>query len=182
MGSWERLERDQRNINDSLAGFGSNDGSAGGLLYPLANRWQLGSEQDSFFAGGGLTWRLVDRVTLDTTYRLIHTRQRLDYDFASDGALFGVTGAQAGRRFPALETIDHVLESALRVEVSENLAVRVFHRFQRGKLNDFQQKGLADPTLLNDAFTTGTGVLFLGHRDRNYTTHVVGATLQIRFF
>jgi MtrB/PioB family decaheme-associated outer membrane protein len=182
MGSWEHLERNQRNINDSLAGIGSADGDAGGVLYPLANRWHIGSEQNSLFAGVGLTWRLLERVTLDLNYRVIHTRQRVDYDFASDGALFLVTGAQAGRRFPNLETVDHVLESSLRVQLVEHLAVRVFHRYQRGELDDFQQQGLADPTLLSGAFGSGTGVLFLGHRDRDYSAHVVGATLQLRFF
>ena len=28
---------------------------------------------------------------------------------------------------------------------------------------------------------TGAGVLFVGHRDRDYTAHVLGATLQVRF-
>lgn len=130
-----------------------------------------------------MTWRLLERVTLSSNYRVIHTRQRVDYDFASDGALFFlVTGAQAGRRFPNLETVDHVLESSLRVQLVEHLAVRVFHRYQRGELDDFQQQGLADPTLLSGAFGSGTGVLFLGHRDRDYSAHVVGATLQLRFF
>ncbi len=182
MGSFEHLERDQRSINDAPAGFGSSDGDAGGVLYPLANRWQLGSEQDSIFAGAGLTWRFLERITLDSSYRLIYVRQRLDYGFASDGALPFFIGTP-GRRFPNLRSVDHVLESSLRVQLVEHLAVRVFHRFQRGEVNDFQQQGLpGNPALLNGTPGEGAGVLFLGHKDRNYTAHVVGATLQLRFF
>ena len=129
MGSWEYIERNQRNLNDDLAGIGSPDGDAGGPLYPLANRWQLGSTQNAFFAGAGFTWRFLERVTLQADYQMIHTRQRMDYDFASDGALFLVPGSEAGHRYPNLESVDHVLQSSLRVQLMEHLAVRVFHRY-----------------------------------------------------
>ena len=95
-------------------GGGALDPNAGGALYPLDNRWELGSEQDNFFAGAGLTWRFLERITVETTYRFLYTQQVLDYDFVGPGALSAPL-ADPGSRFPDLETLEHVLQSSLRV-------------------------------------------------------------------
>ena len=98
------------------------------------------------------------------------------------------TAAEAGHDFPDLKTTHHILENSVRFEATEHLALRFFHIYQRGEIEDFQQAGLDDPTLVNDQLNDqlngpppGAGTLFLGHVDRKYTAHVFGATLQLRY-
>ena len=187
MGSWERAHRDL----SSIAGnFGFTDPNAGGNAYPLTNRWEIQSRQDTSFAGAGLSGRLFERWIVEVAYRFVTTRQKIDYDYDSVGmnspALTpsNATQADAGSAFPDLETTNHILENSIRFEATEHLALRFFHIYQRGGIEDFQQTGLDDPTLVNDQFygnPLGAGTLFLGHVDRDYTVHVFGATVQLRY-
>jgi hypothetical protein len=172
-GGFEAGRRRLANINDVFP-TSSSDPNAGGPVFPLANAWTLETTETGGNAGAGFRWRLLDRLTLESAYSFLLTRQRLDYDFASAGALApGVTAAQAGSRFPELRTVDHVLQSSVRLELSPRVALRIFHLFQRERLDDFQQQGL-------EAGLVG-GALFLGHVDGDYQAHVVGATAQLRF-
>ena len=182
MGSWERSRRKLTNI----AGvYGSNDPEAGGIGYPLLNAWEVKSHQDTGFAGAGVSGRLFERWIVKLGYRFVTTRQKIDYDYATDGALaIPTTAAEAGHDFPDLKTTHHILENSVRFEATEHLALRFFHIYQRGEIEDFQQAGLDDPTLVNDQLNgqpLGAGTLFLGHVDRKYTAHVFGATLQLRY-
>ena len=107
----------------------------------------------------------------------------------SSGALaLDMAGTGAGDAFPALETLDHEAEASLAFQVTEHLALRVFHLFRHSEIDDFQQAGLDDPDLLTampnpfgPGGTGGAGTLFLGHVDRDYTVHAFGATLQLRY-
>ena len=91
-------------------------------------------------------------------YRFVTTRQKIDYDYDSVGmnspALTpsNATQADAGTAFPDLETTNHILENSIRFEATEHLALRFFHIYQRGGIDDFQQTGLDDPTLVNPGF------------------------------
>lgn len=161
-GTVERGRRSMKTINDA------------GVSFPPQNTWSVHTREGSVAAGITGWARLLERVTLETSYAFILTRSRLDYDYASDGALaLGVTSAAAGSRFPTLRTADHVLTTSLRLELIDHVALRVFHLYQRGRIDDFQQAGLEDGVI--------GGAYFLGHVDRDYDAHVVGATVQLRF-
>jgi hypothetical protein len=161
-GSYERGWRRMKTINDEAGSFSP------------ANTWSERTRESTVAAGASAWRRLLSRVTLETSYAFILTRSRLDYDYASEGALsLGITAADAGSRFPTLTTEDHVLVTSLRVELVQHLALRVFHLYQRGRIEDFQQAGLQAGVL--------GGAYYLGHVDRDYDAHAVGATLQLRF-
>lgn len=161
-GTVERGRRSMKTINDTAASF------------PPQNTWSVHTRESSVAAGITAWGRLLERVTLESSYAFILTRSRLDYDYASDGALaVGVTSAEAGSRFPTLDTEDHVLTTSLRIEVVDHVALRVFHLYQRERIDDFQQAGLESGVI--------GGAYFLGHVDRDYDAHVVGATVQLRF-
>jgi MtrB/PioB family decaheme-associated outer membrane protein len=160
--SYERAWRRMKTVNDAVTTF------------PPQNTWFERTHESSVAAGASAWKRLFERVTLETSYAFILTRSRLDYDYASDGALsFDVTSATAGSRFPTLTTEDHVLVTSLRVELIQHVALRVFHLYQRSRIDDFQQAGL-------EAGVLG-GAYYLGHVDRDYDAHAVGATVQLRF-
>lgn len=186
MGSWDHARRETTSI---AVGPILADADAGSPTYPLENAWELRSRQDTGFAGLGLRAQVFERWTLETRYSFIVTHQAIDYDYASTAALAaGVNETDAGTGFPALETLDHDLEASLRFQVAKHLALRVFYLFRQSEIDDFQQMGLDEPTLVNampdpymDGSPGGAGTLFLGHVDRDYTVHAFGATLQLRY-
>jgi hypothetical protein len=65
------------------------------------------------------------------------------------------------------------LLTSVRVALIRHVALRVFHLYQRGRIEDFQQTGL-------EAGVLG-GAYYLGHVDRDYDAHAVGAAVQLRF-
>ena len=190
LGSWEYAQRKTSSITGS---FGAVDPNAGGPGYRLDRQWQVQSHQYSGLVGLGFRARISSRWTLETRYSLAFTRQQIDFDYATTLALANpsVSEGEAGNDFPLLETLDQSLETSLRYQISEFLALRVFYLYWYGKVDDFQQTGLDDPELVEqmccDPFDPlapppfGAGTLFLGHVDRDYSTHMIGATVQLRY-
>jgi len=161
-GTYERGWRRMKTVNDT------------GPSFPPQNTWWESTRDETVMSGASGWLKLLDRVTLETSYSFLLARSRLDYDYASDGALsLGVTGATAGSRFPTLTTEDHVLVTSLRIELQKHVALRVFHVYQRSRLDDFQQAGLRAGVI--------AGAYYLGHEDLDYHAQVVGSTLQLRF-
>jgi len=188
MGSWERSRRKLTNISGEYqAGLDPNDANAGGIFYPLANTWAVNNLQDTGFAGAGITGRFFERWILETGYRFVRTIQKSDYDYTRIQALAvpsTATPAEVGSDFPDLKTENQILETSIRFEATEHLALRIFHIYQHVEVDDFQQSGLDDPALVNSQQSTsarGAGTLFLGHVDRDYEAHVFGATVQLRY-
>jgi hypothetical protein len=146
----------------------------GFIALPPENAWSLRTRETTGAAGAGLRARPFARVSVEADYAFILATQELHYDYASDGALApGVTSAEAGNDFPDLRTEDHVLQTSLRLELTDEVALRAFHRYARSAIDDFQQSGLQTGVI--------AGSYYLGHVDRDYDAHVVGATLQLRF-
>ena len=145
-----------------------------GATFPPENSWSERTRDESVLAGASAWVKLFERVTLETSYSFLLSQARLDYDYASDGALsLGITSAEAGRRFPTLTTEDHVLVTSLRFEIQKHVALRVFHLYQRSRIDDFQQAGLRAGVI--------AGAYYLGHEDHDYHAQVVGSTVQLRF-
>ena len=148
---------------------------AGGAAFPLANTWSLDSDVDSVGVGAGLRYRLLHRYTVQIDYAFQQSKEKLDYDFASTGSLApGVDLAEVGSSFPELENSSHVLQASLRAAWTERLSTRLTYRFEHSTIDDFHQTDL-EPLLGNFQ------ALYLGHVDRNATTHVYGATVSCRF-
>jgi hypothetical protein len=149
-----------------------------GFSFPPENAWSQRTRETGGAAGLGLWARPFAHVSVETNYVFILNTQQLDYDYRSDGALPpGITSAEAGNHFPDLRTEDQVLQTSLRLELTEQVALRVFHRYEYSTIDDFQQTGLDSEA---DAGVIG-GAYYLRHVDRDYDAHVVGATLQLRF-
>ncbi len=160
--TYERGWRRMKTVNDA------------GPTFPPENTWSERTRESTVAAGVSAWRRLFERVTLETSYAFIRTRSRLDYDYASEGALsLDVTSDAAGSRFPTLVTEDHVLVTSVRVELIQHVALRVFHLYQRSRIEDFQQTGLEVGVL--------GGAYYLGHVDRDYDAQAVGAAVQLRF-
>lgn len=145
-----------------------------GSTFPPENAWSQGTRETTGSTGVGIWARPFARVSVETNYSFILSRQKLDYDYRSNGAVPpGISGAEAGNDFPDLRTEDHLLQTSVRLELTENVALRAFHRYERSTIDDFQQTGLGPGV--------SAGAYYLGHVDRDYEAHVVGATLQLSF-
>lgn len=171
-GEWRR--RRQKGINDRFAL--SNDPNAGGPNFPFANAWS--QKSSGWHQQLGLGFRVhpawLRRVTLQSDWVLLWSRERIDFDFASPGALVaGVTAAQAGSSFPTLRYTEFRLDNQVRIELREGLSLHLYHRYQHSDVRDFYQRGL-------EPLTTGRSV-FLAHVDRDYRVHVFGLSGELEF-
>ena len=169
--SFERRKR----VLSTIASLGpfSADPNAGGPVFPFANEWSATSVVRSGALGLGLRVRLRARVRLESDYVFSASREHLDYDFASAGALTpGLAAADAGDEFSSQRYRDHVLETSLRLVLREQLSVRLYHRYQRSSLSDLHQTGLV-PVV--------AGGYFFAHTDEDFEVSVYGVSLQLRF-
>ena len=167
-----RRERRQRSIADAPAP--DADGSAGGPVFPLTNVWRMDGDERSHAAGLASTFRLHPRVTLESGYTFLTTETDVGYEAASVGSLApGVTLADAGDRFPTLRLREHVVNTQLRVALTERVEAGVLYRFEHARIDDFHQTGLtplADP-----------GSIFLADVDQSFAAHLFGAWLRFGF-
>ena len=152
-----------------------SDYNAGSLVFPFSNEWSTDSERRTWGAGAGLRLAFWKRFDWRVDYSFFHSKEELSYDFDPAGnALADVTAAQAGSRFPDLRYVDHLLQTSLRSQIHGGLSLRVFYAFRDSSIDNYQQTGL-------EPIVDGQQVLYLGHVDRDFMTHVVGATLQYQF-
>jgi hypothetical protein len=164
-GSWEARDRDQGNVRGTSA-----------LLpnpYPESAAWDVAADLNNLTLGTGLRLQLTESVELQSDYVFQLSSERFDYSFASAAALpTGLTAGQAGSRLPDLQRREHTLETRLRWRARERWTVELYHRLDRSRVDDFQQKGL---------FVVDGNRLFVGHVDRDYKASVYGVSL-IRSF
>jgi hypothetical protein len=169
---FEARSHHQATINDSAAL--SNDPQAGGPVFPFSLAWQLGSDERVHSAGAGVRWKATSRITFQSDYAFLSSREEIDYEFASPDALgTGVPPAAAGSHFAPQRYTDHVLTTSVIVTLTEHLSLRVFHRYENSSVQDFAQRHLeplSDPS-----------ALFLGHVDRDFAASLYGISLRLSF-
>jgi MtrB/PioB family decaheme-associated outer membrane protein len=148
------LERGRQDV-DSI--FGEDAGSDPSLAYPDANAWSADSETSALTLGAGFSVRLARGFSLESDYIYSYAHDELDY----------------GTRFTILRSQDHIVETRLRWQVSETLALRFYHRYQRStRDDDWEQTGLVPRS---------DHRLFFAHIDNDYQASVYGIALQKRF-
>lgn len=161
----------QATINDNpvAALTGSADAAAGGAVYPLENLWEASSRDRTHVFTAGLRFTLP-RTRLESSYSFVHGRHRIGYAFASPAALAtpGVA-AQAGDAMPDIRMRRHVLEASAVLSLAASTALRLYYRYERGRLEDWHYTGL--PLVVGNE-------LFLGAGPESYDAHVVGLFLQ----
>jgi len=173
-GSAENRSSQLRSINaDPLADPNDPDFSAGGVHFPLANRWSTDSDGATLGAGAGFRAQITARVELTGDYSWLRARDELDYAFASDGALArNTTAALAGSGLPALRNTDQILRLGAEFEINEHWSTRLFYQLEHSGIFDPQQRGLV-PRVRR--------VLYLAHIDESFTTSLVGAMATLKF-
>jgi len=168
---FERRRQRMALINEDFAGYFSGDANAGGLLYPLANRWDEESQDDSHLFGLGLRYAFGP-ATLEGGYTYMYSPYRTLYSFASPGALAGgaAAAAAAGGSMPVITFRQHILETSLRYAIDREKALRLYFRYERAEYEDWHYDGM--PNVL------GSEAVFLGAGPRNYSVSLVGLFFQ----
>ena len=153
--------------DDALAG----SPNAGGPVYPLANRWEEESRDDAHTVGLGFRYAFP-RATLESAYAWHHAPSRVSYGYASPGALAGgaAAAAEAGAGMPDMLFRQQTLETSLRISLGKDTALRLFHRYEHVRIEDWHYDGL--PLVL------GGEAVFLGAGPRNYSAHLIGVFYQ----
>jgi MtrB/PioB family decaheme-associated outer membrane protein len=172
-GSFESGDYGTASIADDVP-FGT-DYNAGGPIFPFANEWSTDSERRTWGAGFGLSLAFWTRFDWRVDYSFFDSAEKLAYDFDPAGnALAGVTAAEAGSRFSDLRYLDHSFQTSLRTYIDGGAALRFTYSFRDSRIDNYQQTGL-------EPIVAGQHVLYLGHVDRDFTTHVFTASLQYQF-
>lgn len=128
------------------------------------NTWAIGVDAEA---------NVWEPLTIDFHYSFLHSSEKRDYEFRSDGSLPPqLSGEDIGSNFPRLSNADHIIESSALYRIDDKWAARLFFRYQHSTIENFQQAGL---TPLIGRF------LSLGSIDRKFSASILGATIRYRF-
>jgi hypothetical protein len=87
---------------------------------------------------------------------------------------FPSTVNPTARRQPSFEDTLIRLDTAIRYWLTRQLALNLGYAFESFEKSDWRTDGL-------NPFTPGSNSIFLGNNDRDYTAHIVGATVRYLF-
>ena len=133
----------------------------GGPFYPFANAWSATDDERNASAGAHLRHAFSPGLRLDLDYDFAWSRGVNRYDYATLAALSPVyahalDAADVGDRFPANVYRTHDLAANLHIALAEDVELRLFCRYQRGRFFDWHFAGFDTPADLvvgNRVFT-----------------------------
>ncbi|MES2404006.1 MAG: MtrB/PioB family outer membrane beta-barrel protein [Pseudomonadota bacterium] len=161
---------------DATGAPGRDDPSLGGPLFPLANQWQsLDHERDY---NAGLTLRHdFGRVRADFSYTYTYALGRIDYLFASPGAL-PITQQPfvdgVGNAFPDNHYHINTLQLGFDIAFSRMIGMRVFDLFETGSFADWHYAGLQDNLVIDHRIYTDLGP------QPHYSANLIGVMLNVK--
>jgi hypothetical protein len=153
----------------------SADPSYGGAKYPFENTWSESDQQRNVNAGLSAR-RSFGRYRVDGSYSLVYSRGRLDYDYASPGALSGTQQPFLNQLTPFPDNHYRLqsLELGLTRAFSETLAVRLFGRYEFGDFNDWHYDGFRNNLLYDHRLYSDQGPA------AHYDASLIGLMLQLK--
>lgn len=166
--SYQQHERESAGIND--AGPQAADAFAGGVVFPLQNRWLQHLDESNHAAGIGITGQWGPWL-LQADYTFGYARSRRQFFFASAGSLTGGLGTEDADAIPTQTFEQHLFRVSLRYPVSNRISARLFYRLESEDIKDPNFLGLDDPVIDNQ--------LFLLAVPEDFTAHIVGLMLEI---
>lgn len=141
-------------------------------LYPADRSWEALTKDRVEVLGLGVR-KNIGPARLDAQYTRTSHRSPLSYAYASAAALAGgATVAQAGNAFPELTYKLDAIDASLRVPLTKLTAMRLYYRFENGRLFDWRYSALEQSTVVG-------GRVYLDAGPQNYRVQVLGAFLQL---
>ena len=167
---YDRSDLDIANVNDLAM---DADPTLGGPTYPEANRWWVDDRQRNHYAGANLTKRL-GRLTLDAAWDWSYSRGTTGYRYNSAGALTLPTldPLLTGQFQPMIHRTN-ALTVGLTIPLHRRVTLRLFDRYQRGRLFDWHYLGFEDGQVMDHRVYTDGG-------PADYSVNMVGALLEMQ--
>lgn len=134
------FDDDMTNIADSGA---LDDSQAGGTTYPLSGRWSESSEETSDQLGVGISYT-GEKFGFEASYTGIDSDTSMDYRFASSDATASepLESGNSGK-FSDISYRNQVFESSATWQANERWQLRLYYRYERGKLSNWATDGLS---------------------------------------
>jgi len=143
-------------------------------LYPTSRSWEQIQYSKNHAAGIGLRYDFT-KAKLDASYTYTRARTSTDYTYNADA--LGYTPAQValiGTGTPEAQFSQGTLEANLSYPISKTMAVRLYYRYERGKIIDWHYDGVRDnPVPANNAVYLDTG-------PTSYRAGTVGLFLRLQ--
>ncbi|WP_417473424.1 MtrB/PioB family outer membrane beta-barrel protein [Luteimonas mephitis] len=167
---YDRSVLDIANVNDAAL---TADPTLGGTTYPDANRWWVNDRQRNHYAGANLTQRM-GRVTLDAAWDWTYSRGTTGYRYNSPGALTLPTldPLLTGQFAPMIHRVN-ALTVGVTIPLHPRVSLRIFDRYQRGRLFDWHYAGFEDGQVYDHR-------VYIDGGPENYSVNMVGALLEMR--
>jgi hypothetical protein len=142
-------------------------------LYPTSRSWEQIQYSRNHTAGVGLR-RGFGKAKLDLSYS--YTMGRTSADYAYNAAALGLSPAQValiGTGMPESRFGQNTLEASLGYPLTRATAVRVYYRYERGKISDWHYDGVqGNPVPAGNA-------VYLDYGPRNYNANTIGLFLRM---
>lgn len=167
---FDRSSLDLANVNDAAL---TPDPVLGGATYPEANRWWSRDRQRNHYAGLTLN-QTVGRIKLDANWNWSSSRGRTSYSFNSPGAL--TTPALAALltgQFPDMLYRAHAVSLGVAIPVNRSFSVRVFDRYERGRVSDWHYLGFENGQVLDHRVYTDGG-------PTDYSANLIGLAFEVK--
>ncbi|MBL0142148.1 MAG: MtrB/PioB family outer membrane beta-barrel protein [Betaproteobacteria bacterium] len=144
-------------------------------LYPTSRTWE--QIQDSRNQTGSIGLRRDFGVAkLDAAYTYVNGTTTTSYTY--NAAALGLTAAQValiGSGMPEARFTQNTIEANLSYPVNKTMALRLYGRYERGKVNDWHYDGVAqNPVPANNA-------AYLDKGPGDYSASTVGLFLKVDF-
>lgn len=165
------------NVADAEALIGTPDDvdpGLGGALYPLQNYWHdLDNERDY---NAGITFtQAFGKAKLDLAWNYTQSLSRLDYDYATTGALTHPEVApQLTGAFPNNHYRSSTFDVGLSFPLASRVGMRLFGRYQSGSFLDWHYLGFDDSLIYDHRIYTDRGP------QMHYSVSLVGAMLSVQ--
>ena len=150
-----------------------DDTQAGGSTYPLTRRWSESSEEVSDQLGAGISYT-GEKFGFEASFTGIDSDTGVDYRFASIGATASLP-LESGNsgKFSDINYQQRVFDSSVTWQSNENWQLRLYYRYESGKLRDWANNRLS---------TLESNNLFVqAVPDDDYSVYTVGVFATYRY-
>ncbi|MFA5684251.1 MAG: MtrB/PioB family outer membrane beta-barrel protein [Lysobacteraceae bacterium] len=169
--AWDRSDLEIANVNDT--GGGADDPTLGGAVYGNDGRWWVDDSQRNRNVGVSFDHRF-GRARLDIGWNWLHARGVTSYAFADALALaYPALADVAGTRFPTMTYRVNALDIGFSVPVNDRVTVRLFDRYERGRIKDWHYQGLDRGLVIDHRIYLDSGPV-------GYSSNLVGLMLEVQ--
>lgn len=161
---YDRSTLDLANVNDVVPG---PDPSLGGSTYPLDARWWVEDAQRNHYFGTTVT-RGFGPVRLEFAANHTESRGKTNFSVASPTALAWPNASP----FPIMAHQVTSMSASLYVPVTDRFALRLFDRYERGRLADWHYLGF-------DATRVYDHRVYVDGGPEDYSENLIGLMVEI---